>query len=69
MRSQICIATNSGLPRACIFQEVARNAFTIHRFFAGLGNSIVPIAMVMAVELLGPKHAVIGIVFIPGESH
>lgn len=50
------------------FQLVAGIAFLLHRFFAGLSNSIVPIAMIMIVELLGPKRAVIGIVFVPGES-
>lgn len=40
-----------------------------HRFLYGLAISIIPIARIMAVELLGPKHAVIGIVFLPGESY
>ncbi|CAN0449076.1 unnamed protein product [Pylaiella littoralis] len=37
------------------------------RFFFGIANSIFPMARIMAVELLGPKHAVIGIVFLPGS--
>lgn len=37
------------------------------RFLFGLANGMLPIARIMAVELLGPEHAVIGMAFLPGE--
>lgn len=38
-----------------------------HRFFFGLANSIIPVARIMAVELLGPEKSVVGIALLPGK--
>ncbi|CAM9838758.1 unnamed protein product [Ectocarpus sp. 8 AP-2014] len=41
-------------------------AAMISRFLFGLANSIIPVARIMAVELLGPDKAVVGIALLPG---
>ncbi|CAM9676807.1 unnamed protein product [Ectocarpus sp. 6 AP-2014] len=42
-------------------------AAMISRFLFGLANSIIPVARIMAVELLGPDKSVVGIALLPGS--
>eukprot|EP00904_Undaria_pinnatifida_P010345 jgi/Undpi1/6440/HiC_scaffold_20.g08921.m1 len=39
----------------------------LSRFLFGLANNVIPMGRVVAVELLGPEHAVIGMAFLPGS--
>lgn len=41
---------------------------TTRRLVFGLATNVIPIGRIMAVELLGPEHAVAGMAFFPGET-